>query len=121
MPQVVAQTVSPGRANRLILCNVRLLHNSEFKAKCYRRYQAVLVTKYRCSAIYGTLRKPIGGIFRVLCRRQGTDIIEDLPTPVDIQLTPRIPLKYSENYRTGFQKGNCAIRIRRECLSQKRN
>jgi hypothetical protein len=43
--------------------------------------QVVFVPKYRCRAIYGTLRKLIGGSLRGLCQRQGVEIVEGHAMP----------------------------------------
>ena len=48
---------------------------SQAHVKHYCRYHIVFVPKYRKKAIYGTLRKEIGGIFRELCRQGGLDLI----------------------------------------------
>ena len=49
---------------------------SQAHVKHYCRYHIVFVPKYRKQAIYGTLRKEIGGIFRELCRQGGLELVE---------------------------------------------
>jgi putative transposase len=46
---------------------------SQAHVKHYCRYHIVFVPKYRKQAIYGALRKEIGGIFRELCRQGGLE------------------------------------------------
>lgn len=85
------------------------------------KYHAVFVPKYRRRAIYGTLRRQMGGILRDLCQQQGVEIVEGYAMPDHIHLYLSIPLKYSVANTIGFLKGKSAIRIPRECLGQKRN
>jgi putative transposase len=49
---------------------------SQAHVKHYCRYHAVYVPKYRKQAIYGTLRREIGGIIRGLCRQDGLEWID---------------------------------------------
>ena len=49
---------------------------SQAHVKHYCRYHIVFVPKYRRQAIYGTLRKEIGGIIRELCRQRGVELVE---------------------------------------------
>jgi len=89
--------------------------------KWYCKYHVVFVPKYRRRAIYGTLRKQIGGIMRELCQRQGIEIVEGHAMSDHIHLCLSIPPKYSVAHTIGFLKGKSAIRIHREYLGQKRN
>ena len=89
--------------------------------KWYCKYHIVFVPKYRRRAIYGTLRKQIGGILRDLCQRQGVEIVEGHAMSDHIHLCLSIPPKYSVAHTIGFLKGKSAIRIHRECFGQRRN
>ena len=44
--------------------------------KWYCRYHVVFVPKYRKRAIFGHLRKGIGGILRQLCQQEGVELVE---------------------------------------------
>ncbi|BBA33009.1 transposase IS200-family protein [Methylocaldum marinum] len=81
----------------------------------------MFVPKYRRRAIYGTLRRRIGGIFRELCRQVGIELVEGHAMPDHIHLCLSIPPKFSVAYTVGFLKGKSAVRIHREFLGQKRN
>ena len=89
--------------------------------KWYCKYHVVFVPKYRQRAIYGTLRKQIGGILRDLCQQQGVEIVEGHVMADHIHLCLSIPPKYSVAHTIGFLKGKSAILIHRGCLGQKRN
>lgn len=46
---------------------------SQSHVKWYCRYHVVIVPKYRKKAIYGALRKEIGGILKALCGQFGVE------------------------------------------------
>ena len=94
---------------------------SQSHVKWYCKYHVVFVPKYRRRAIYGNLRKQIGGILRDLCQQQGVEIVEGHAMPDHIHLCLSIPPKYSVANTVGFLKGKSAIRIHRECFRQQRN
>ncbi|BBA36479.1 transposase IS200-family protein [Methylocaldum marinum] len=81
----------------------------------------MFVPKYRRRAIYGTLRRRVGGIFRELCRQVGIELVEGHAMPDHIHPCLSIPPKFSVAYTVGFLKGKSAVRIHREFLGQKRN
>ena len=54
--------------------------------KWYCKYHIVFVPKYRRRAIYGAVRKQIGGILRDLCRQEGIDLVEGHAMPDHIHL-----------------------------------
>ncbi|BBA32122.1 transposase IS200-family protein [Methylocaldum marinum] len=94
---------------------------SQSHVKWYCKYHVAFVPKYRRRAIYGTLRRRIGGIFRELCRQVGIELVEGHAMPDHIHLCLSIPPKFSVAYTVGFLKGKSAVRIHREFLGQKRN
>jgi putative transposase len=49
---------------------------SQSHVRWYCRYYGVIVPKCRRKAIYGVLRKQIGGILRDLCRQFGVESAE---------------------------------------------
>jgi putative transposase len=87
----------------------------------YCRYHVVLVPKYRKRAIFGSLRKAIGGILRKLCEQEGVELVEGHALPDHVHLCLSIPPKYSVANTIGFLKGKSAIRIHREFLAKDRN
>ena len=84
------------------------------------KYHLVFISKYRQRAIYGEVRKKIGGIIRDLCRQKGIELLEGHAMPDHIHLLLRIPPKFSVSNTVGFIKGKSAIRIHREILATKR-
>jgi len=94
---------------------------SQSHVKWYCKYPVVFVPKYRRRAIYGTLRRQIGGILRELCRQVGIELVEGHAMPDHIHLCLSIPPKFSVAYTVGFLKGKSAVRIHREFLGRKRN
>jgi REP-associated tyrosine transposase len=84
------------------------------------KYHLVFITKYRQRAIYGKLKKKIGGIIRDLCRQKSVELHEGHAMPDHIHLLLSIPPKFSVANTVGFIKGKSAIRIHRELLGTKR-
>ena len=68
---------------------------SQAHVKHYCKYHIVFVPKYRKKAIYGTLRRDIGGILRDLCRQQSVELIEGYAMRDHIHMLLTIPPKYS--------------------------
>ena len=87
----------------------------------YCRYHIVFVPKYRKRAIFGPLRKGIGGILRQLCEQEGVELVEGHALPDHVHLCLSIPPKYSVANTVGFLKGKSAIRIHREYMGRERN
>jgi len=81
----------------------------------------VFVPKYRKRAIFGSLRKAIGGMLRQLCEQEGVELVEGHALPDHVHLCLSIPPKYSVANTVGFLKGKAAIRIHREFLGRERN
>jgi len=86
----------------------------------YCRYHVVFVPKYRKRAIFGNLRKAIGGILRQLCEQEGVELVEGHALADHVHLCLSIPPKYSVANTVGFLKGKSAIRIHREFLGRER-
>ena len=53
------------------------------------KYHLVFISKYRQRAIYGEVRKKIGGIIRDLCRQKGIELLEGHAMPDHIHLLLR--------------------------------
>jgi putative transposase len=87
----------------------------------YCRYHVVFVPKYRKRAIFGQLRKGVGGILRQLCEQEGIELVEGHAMADHVHLCLSIPPKYSVANTVGFLKGKSAIRIHREFLGRARN
>jgi putative transposase len=87
----------------------------------YCRYHVVFAPKYRKRAIFGPLRKSIGGILRQLCAQEGVELVEGHALADHVHLCLSIPPKFSVANTVGFLKGKSAIRIHREFLGRQRN
>ncbi len=61
----------------------------------YCRYHVVFVPKYRKKALYGTLQREPGGIFRQLCGQAGTEFVEGYARRDHIPMLLMIPPQYS--------------------------
>ncbi len=86
----------------------------------YCRYHVVFTPKYRKRAIYGQLKKAIGGILRQLCEQQGIELVEGHAMADHVHLLLSVPPKFSVANTVGFIKGKSAIRIHREFLGRQR-
>jgi putative transposase len=95
--------------------------SSQSHVRWYCRYHIVFTPKYRNRAIFGTLRKEIGGTLRKLCKQQKIELIEGHAMRDHVHLMVSIPSKFRVANTVGFLKGKSAIRIHREYLSRKKN
>jgi putative transposase len=86
----------------------------------YCRYHVVFAPKYRKKAIFGQLRKSIGGVLRELCRQEGVELVEGHAMPDHVHLCLSIPPKFSVAHTVGFLKGKSAIQIHRQFLNRQR-
>ncbi|WP_444890520.1 IS200/IS605 family transposase [Microbulbifer sp. DLAB2-AA] len=89
--------------------------------KYYCRYHVIFVPKYRKKALFGTLRREIGAIFRDLCRQKGIELIEGCAMRDHIHMLLMIPPKFSVSNTVGFLKGKSAIQIFRKYKHEQRN
>lgn len=94
---------------------------SQSHVRWYCRYHVVFVPKYRKQAIFGKLRRDIGGILRELCTQRGVELVEGHAMPDHVHLCLSIPPKFSVAQTAGFFKGKSAVRIHREYLGRSRN
>jgi putative transposase len=66
----------------------------------------VFAPKYRKRAIFGPLRKSIGGILRQLCAQEGVELVEGHALADHVHLCLSIPPKFSVANTVGFLKGS---------------
>jgi putative transposase len=81
----------------------------------------VFVPTYRKRAIFGNLRRQIGGILRELCVQHEIELVEGHAMTDHVHLLLSIPPKYSVANTVGFVTGKSAIRIHRQFLGRERN
>ena len=75
------------------------------------KYHIVFAPKYRRKIIYGTIKKDIGKILRLLCERKGIEIIEAECSKDHVHMFVRIPPKYSVSSIVGYLKGKSSLMI----------
>lgn len=84
---------------------------SQSHVKWYCRYHVVIVPKYRRKAMFGAIRKEVGGIVRELCRRFKIELVEGHMMPDHVHMGLGIPPQYSVANTVGKLKGKSAIMI----------
>lgn len=85
------------------------------------KYHIVWIPKYRKKAMYGQLRKHLGGVIRKLARQKESNVIEGHLMPDHIHMLISIPPKYSVSQVIGYMKGKSAIHIARSYLGRRKN
>jgi len=93
---------------------------SQAHVRWYCRYHVVFIPKYRKKAIFGRLRKEIGGVFRELCEQFGLELVEGHALPDHVHILS-IPPKFSVANAIGKLKGKSAILIHRRFLGKTKN
>ena len=89
------------------------------KWKC--KYHVVFIPKYRRKALYASLRKHLGGVFRELARQKESEIGEGHLMVDHVHMLLSIPPKYSVSQVVGYIKGKSAIHIARAYTGRQRN
>ena len=69
--------------------------NSLSHSKWECKYHLVFAPKYRRQIIYGKLKRDVGNILGMLCKRKGIEIIEAECCKDHIHMLVRIPPKYN--------------------------
>jgi len=85
------------------------------------KYHIVFVPKRRRKAMFGNIRKHLGGIFHELARQKECHIIEGHLMPDHVHMCISIPPKYAVASVIGFIKGKSAIAIARQFGGRERN
>ena len=80
-----------------------------------------LHTEIRRKALYGTLRRHLGKVFRELARQKECEIVEGHPLVDHVHMLISIPPKYSVSQVLGYIKGKSAILIARSYGGKRRN
>ena len=81
----------------------------------------VFIPKYRRKALYGSLRKHLGKVFRELARQRECEIGEGHLMVDHVHMLISIPPKYSVAQIVGYIKGKSAIHIARTYMGKKQN
>ena len=85
------------------------------------KYHVVFVPKRRRKALFGTIRRKLGPVFRELARQKECEIVEGHMMPDHVHMCIAIPPKYAVASVIGFLKGKSAIAIAREFTGKERN
>ncbi|MCA1960706.1 MAG: IS200/IS605 family transposase [Desulfomonile sp.] len=84
-------------------------------------YHPVWIPKYRRKALYGDIRKHLGGFLRELATQRESNILEGHLMKDHLHMLISIPPKYSAAQVVGFMKGKSAIQIARTFGGRKQN
>ncbi len=85
------------------------------------KYHVVFIPKRRKKAIFGALRRHLGGIFRELARHKEAQVVEGHLKPDHVHMCLSIPPKLAVANVVGYMKGKSAITIARKFGGRKRN
>ena len=85
------------------------------------KYHVVFIPKRRKKAIFGALRRHLGGIFRELAQHKEAQVVEGHLKPDHVHMCLSIPPKLAVANVVGYMKGKSAITIARKFGGRKRN
>ncbi len=77
------------------------------------KYHVVFIPKRRKKAIFGSLRRHLGEIFRELAKHKESEVVEGHLMPDHVHMCLSVPPKYSVSHVVGYIKGKSAIAIAR--------
>ena len=83
------------------------------------KYHVVFIPKYRRKALYGSLRKHLGNLFRELARHKECEVGEGHLMVDHVHMLLSIPPKYAVSQVIGFIKGK--VRYTWLVYTEKRN
>ena len=92
---------------------------SHTKWQC--KYHIVFIPKYRRRALFGVVRRELGGVFRRLAEQKECDIEEGHIMPDHVHMLMSIPPKLAVSSVVGYLKGKSAIHVARHFLKRERN
>jgi putative transposase len=78
------------------------------------KYHVVFVPKRRRQALFGNIRRKLGGVFHELARQKECRIVQGHLLPDHVHMCVEIPPKHAVASIVGFLKGKSAIAIARE-------
>ena len=85
------------------------------------KYHVVFIPKRRKKAIFGTLRRHLGDVFRELARHKEEEVVEGHLRPGHVHMCISIPPKIAVANVVGYLKGKSAITIARRFMGRARN
>ena len=85
------------------------------------KYHVVFIPKRRKKAIFGSLRRHLGEVFRELARHKEAEVVEGHLMPNHVHMCISIPPKIAVANVVGYMKGKSAITIARKFMGRARN
>src|SRR5437879_7478207 len=85
------------------------------------KYHVVFIPKYRRKALYGSLRKHLGSLFRELARHKECEIGEGHLMVDHVHMLISIPPKYSDRKSTRLNSSHRCISYAVFCLKKKKH
>jgi len=85
------------------------------------KYHVVFIPKRRKKAIFGSLRRHLGAVFRELARHKEAEVVEGHLRPDHVHMCMSIPPKIAVANVVGYMKGKSAITIARRFMGRARN
>jgi putative transposase len=85
------------------------------------KYHVIFIPKYRRRALFGAIRRELGGVFHRLALQKDCRIEEGHIMPDHVHMLLHIPPKLAVSSVVGFLKGKSAIHVARHVLNRQRN
>lgn len=85
------------------------------------KYHVIFIPKYRRKALYGAVRRELGGVFHRLASHKDCRIEEGHIMPDHVHMLVWIPPKLAVSAAVGYIKGKSAIHIARHFMKRERN
>ena len=85
------------------------------------KYHVVFIPKRRKKAIFGSLRRHLGAVFRELARHKEAEVVEGHLMSDHVHMCISIPPKIAVANVVGYMKGKSAITIARRFMGRARN
>jgi len=85
------------------------------------QYHVIFVPKYRRKALYASIRRYLGDVFRELAKHKDSHIEEGTIRRDHVHMLISIPPKYAVSSVIGYIKGKSAIHIARHYMGCQRN
>ena len=85
------------------------------------KYHVIFIPKYRRRALFGVVRRELGGIFRRLAEQKECQIEEGHIMADHVHMLISVPPKLAVSSVVGYLKGKSAIHVARHVLRRERN
>ena len=92
---------------------------SHTKWQC--KYHIIFIPKGRRKALFGVVRRELGGVFHRLAEQKGCRIEEGHILPDHVHMLISIPPKLAVSSVVGYLKGKSAIHVARHFIKRERN